>query len=120
MKRVLLSVLLVVVFAFCVIGCGEVNGDNLFVGEWKSKKGNLLVINDDGTWSEARKSSFINVGVVNTGKWVNNGDGTITMIVSGVYSSTETIADYEMVIHDNGETEKYLLWEGEKYYEVDD
>ena len=122
MKRKVISFLFGLMLIFGVMGCNFAPEES-FIGRWRSKESvtnNIIQIAENGEWA---KGDFIWGWEV--GKWVHNGDRTITLIRE---SGENYIAEYhhnkEFGKDDKGKTdfdnvikdEEYLLVDNIKYY----
>ena len=82
MKRRLLSILLVLMVVFGLIGCDFTPKPEDFVGEWWGFAMMKLGVYDDFTWTYGQINS-----VFDRGTWFHNGDNTITLIRDDGYES---------------------------------
>lgn len=124
MKRIVISFLFGLMLIFGVMGCKPYASasESSFVGSWESSglMSSTYSIYKDNTWS------WNYLGIGESGKWVHNGDNTITLINED--NNEEIIAEYHSdKIYEKDEegnvidtwdytVEEYLLINGTKYY----
>lgn len=123
MKRKVISFLFGLMLIFGVMGCEPYASEGLFVGSWESAglMSSTYSIYKDNTWS------WHYLGLIGeSGKWVHNGDRTITLIneddneeiIAEYYSDKIYEKDEEGNVIDTWDytVEEYLLINGTKYY----
>ncbi len=105
MKRRLLSILLVLIVVFGLIGCDFTPKPEDFVGKWVGTIMMTLNLYDDFTWTHGQV-----IWIFERGTWFHNGDNTITLVYE---DGSESIAKK---CYDKESEKRYLVWNDDKYY----
>lgn len=109
MKRKIIFIPLVLMMLVGIVGCKLQPDPEDFVGEWRGKMLMTLKLYEDFTYTYGQS-----VWVFDRGTWIHNGDNTITLILND--DKSETIAEKH---YDKDSERRYLLWDNDKFYEVE-